>query len=219
MKELNDINSIRFPLINIRRTSNLAVAPINTFGLAIGLFMLAAPLMEWCEFKSPTLGVIFACGGICQYIIGIYDWYQNKTILCFIDFIFSFLHFLLYYFVYFVTDVKKNFVSSDFQDYMIGTFFVLFLVALAALAFACKNRGIIHLAYLGLLILADIFIIVWEYRFKRDANKEDKILKPLRKTAGYFLFLASIALWYTGVGRFINDIFQKEMIPLISPDL
>ena len=101
MKELNDINSIRFPLINIRRTSNLAVAPINTFGLAIGLFMLAAPLMEWCEFKSPTLGVIFACGGVCQYIIGIYDWYQNKTILCFIDFIFSFLHFLLYYFVYF----------------------------------------------------------------------------------------------------------------------
>ena len=46
MKEQNDINSIRFPLINIRRTSNLAVAPINTFGLAIGLFMLAAPLME-----------------------------------------------------------------------------------------------------------------------------------------------------------------------------
>ena len=116
MKEQNDINSIRFPLINIRRTSNLAVAPVNTFGLAIGLFMLAAPLMEWCEFKSPTLGVIFDCGGVCQYIIGIYDWYQNKTILCFIDFIFSFLHFLLYYFVYFVTDVKKNFVSSDFQD-------------------------------------------------------------------------------------------------------
>ena len=213
MREQNDINSIQFPLINIRRTSNLAVAPINTFGLAIGLFMIAAPLMEWCKFKSPTSGVIFACGGVCQYIIGIYNWYQNKTILCFIDFSFSFLHFLIYYFIHF-QGIGENGIM--FQDYMIGTFFVLYLVALGALVFVCKNKGIIHLVYLGLLILSHIFIIVWEYRFKRD---KPNVIKRLKKTAGYFLFFASLALWYSGVGRFINDVFEKEMIPLISPDL
>ena len=218
MLQQNEINNIQIPLINIRRTSNLAVAPINTFSLAFMLFMFAAPLMHWCEFRSTTLAVALACGGICQYFIGIYDWYQNKTVLCFIDFFFSYLNFLICYFVYFAYEKDGVELHKLFEDYMIATFFVLILVALCALAFACKNKGIIHLAYLGLLILSDIFIIVWIYRYKRSENKQN-ILKRLRKVAGYFMFFASLALWYSGVGRFINDIFKKEMIPLIEPDL
>ena len=223
MLQQNEINNIRFPLINIRRTSNLAVAPINTFSLAIGLFMIAAPLMEWCEFKSPTLGVALACGGICQYIIGIYNWYQNETILSFIDFSFSFLFFLICYVIYYATQSMQTLVigqivikSEMFESYMMGTFFLLYLVCLLALAFAClnsKNKGLIHLIYLGLIVIADVFIIVWEYRSK---NNKPNILKRLRKVAGYFLFVASIALWYSGVGRFINEIFQKNMIPLVE---
>ena len=212
MLQQNEINNIRFPLINIRRTSNLAVAPINTFSLAISLFMIAAPLMKWCEFKSPTLGVALACGGICQYIIGIYNWYQSETILSFIDFSFSFLFFLICYVIYYA----DGSITGTFESYMIGTFFLLYLVCLLALAFACKNsknKGLIHLIYLGLIIFADVFIIVWEYRSKNDGTN---ILKRLRKVAGYFLFVASIALWYSGVGRFINEIFQKNMIPLVE---
>ena len=234
----NDINNIRFPLINIRRTSNLAVAPINTFALAIGLFMISTPLMKWCEFTSPTLGVALACGGVCLYVMGIYNWYQNKTVLCFIDFSFSFLFFLICYFFHFTlkdkfeqipitTVTPPTMVQSSttpikidntiFENYMIGTFFVLYLIALVALALACKNKGLIHLAYLGLLILADIMIIIWEYRYRKTKN--DKIKERLRKSAGYFLFFASLVLWYSGVARFINEIFQKELIPLISPHL
>ena len=100
--DVNIINSLRFPLINIRRTSNLAVAPINTFSLAIMLFMFAAPLMHWCKLKSPTFGVALACGGVCLYIMGIYNWYQNKNLLCFIDFMFSFINLLLCYFILFI---------------------------------------------------------------------------------------------------------------------
>ena len=218
MLEQNEINSIRFPQINIVRTSNLAVAPINTFCLAFMLFMFAAPLMHWCKFRSTTLGVALACGGVCQYIIGIYDWYQDKTVLSFIDFFFSFLNFLICYFIHSVYPSDQKEIHNLFENYMIATFFVLCLVALCALAFACKDKGIIHLAYLGLLILSDIFIIVWIYRYKRH-DKNRYILKRLRKVAGYFMFFASLALWYSGVGRFINDIFQRDMIPLITPDL
>ena len=99
---------------------------------------------------------------------------------------------------------------------MIGTFFLLYLACLLALAFACKNsrnKGLIHLIYLGLIIFADVFIIVWEYR---TGHNSGNILKRLRKVAGYFLFVASIALWYSGVGKFINEIFQKNMIPLVE---
>ena len=211
MLQQNDISNIRFPLINIRRTSNLAVAPINTFSLAIGL------LMEWCEFKSPTLGVALACGGICQYIIGIYNWYQNETIFSFIDFSFSFLFFLICYVIYYTNLTVATVITHKvFESYMIGTFFLLYLACLLALAFACKNsrnKGLIHLIYLGLIIFADVFIIVWEYRTGHNGGN---ILKRLRKVAGYFLFVASIALWYSGVGRFINEIFQKNMIPLVE---
>ena len=213
--EINTINNLKFPLVNIRRTSNLAVAPINTFSLAIMLFMFAAPLMHWCSLKSPTFGVSLACGGVCLYIMGIYNWYQNKNILCFIDFMFSFLNLLICYFVRTVEDKSDEKLVAIFENYMIATFFVLILVALAALAVASKKKGLIHLVYLGLLIVSDVFIIVWIYRFE----KGDKHLKRLRKVDGYFMFVASLALWYTGVGRFINEIFHTNMIPLVEQDL
>ena len=102
---------------------------------------------------------------------------------------------------------------------MIGTFFVLYLVILLALVLACKNKGMIHLINLGLLIISDIFLISWEYR------KWDKVKNGLRdgprmkKATGYFIFFASLTIWLTGVGKFINDIFQNDLIPMIKPDL
>ena len=74
-----------------------------------------------------------------------------------------------------------------------------------------------------------LFFLYWDEEFskhrfnctKRNSrynHNGDKIVERLRKTAGYFLFIASIALWYCGVGRFINEIFQKEMIPFIGSE-
>ena len=62
--------------------------------------------------------------------------------------ILSFLHALLCYFSY---KSQNGFKIEEFQNAMIGTFFVLYLVALCVLAFAYKNQGLIHLIYLGLL--------------------------------------------------------------------
>ena len=211
-----EIDNIRFPIINIRRTSNLAVAPANTFGMAMGLFMLSLPLMNWCDFRSPTLATALVFGGICEYIIGIYDWYQGKTVLCFIDFIFGLLHLLIYY-SFRLCEYDITPVSQKFESYLYGTFFTLYLVALLTLLIACKAKGIIHLINLFLLIIADIMVMVWQFRYKKDGGKER--LKKVKKTAGYFLFFASLTLWFTGVGKLINDIFQKDIIPLIWPDL
>lgn len=209
-----EINSIRFPMINIRRTSNLAVAPVNTFGLAMGLFMLSLPLTGWCDFRSPSLAIALMFGGLCEYIIGIYDWYQGKTVLCFIDFIFGLLHLLIYYsFRLCEYDITR--VPETFSNYLIGTFFTLYLVILLALTVACKGKGIIHLVNFGLLILSDIFVMVWQYRYD-DSSKH---IIRVKKTAGYFLFLASLSIWFTGVGKLINEIFEKDLVPLIKPDL
>ena len=209
-----EIDSIRFPIINVRRTSNLAVAPVNTFGMAMGLFMLSLPLTEWCDFRSPTLATALMFGGLCEYIIGIYDWYQGKTVLCFIDFIFGLLHLLIYY-SFRLCEYEITSVEGDFKSSLNGTFFTLYLVALLALIIACKGKGILHLVNLGLLILTDIFIMVWQF-LRRD--KKEAVQK-IKQTAGYLLFLSSLSIWFTGVGKLINDIFQRDVIPMIKPDL
>ena len=221
-KDLDDylrreIEKITFPIINIRRTSNLAVAPVNNFAMAMGLFMLSLPLMEWCELRSPTLATALVFGGLCDYVIGIYDWYQGKTLLCFLDFIFGLLH-LLFYYSFRLCEYEITRVTQEFKTRMIATFFVLYLIILLALVLACKSKGLIHLLNLGLLIIADILVIVWEYR---DWPIEHKLTheKRTRKAAGYFMFFASITIWLTGVGKFINEIFQSDLIPMIKPDL
>lgn len=212
---MREIDNIRFPIINIRRTSNLAVAPVNTFALAMGLFMLSLPLTEWCEFRSPTLATALVFGGLCQYIIGIYDWYQGKTVLCFIDFIFGLLHLLIYYSLR-LCEYELTRVSADFRSNLIGTFFVLYLVILLGLVLACKDKGIIHLVNLGLLIVTDVLVITWQYHnFKENYKVESNV----KQASGYFLFFSSLSIWFTGVGKLINDIFQKEIIPTIQPDL
>ena len=211
---MREIDNIRFPIINVRRTSNLAVAPVNNFAMAMGLFMLSLPLMKWCDFRSPSLATALIFGGLCEYIIGIYDWYQGKTVLCFLDFIFGLLHLLIYY-SYRLCEYEITPVSEGFESYLIGTFFTLYLAVLCGLVLACKSKGIMHLINLGLLILADVMVIVWQYRNK-DTGKH---IKRVKKAAGDFLFFASLSIWFTGVGKFINDIFQNDLIPLIKPDL
>jgi len=212
---MREIDNIRFPIINIRRTSNLAVAPVNTFALAMGLFMLSLPLTEWCEFRSPTLATALVFGGLCQYIIGIYDWYQGKTVLCFIDFIFGLLHLLIYYSLR-LCEYELTRVSADFRSNLIGTFFVLYLVILLGLVLACKDKGIIHLVNLGLLIVTDVLVITWQYH---NFKEHYKVESNVKQASGYFLFFSSLSIWFTGVGKLINDIFQKEIIPTIQPDL
>ena len=211
-----EIDSIRFPIINVRRTSNLAVAPVNTFGMAMGLFMLSLPLTGWCDFRSPTLATALMFGGLCEYIIGIYDWYQGKTVLCFIDFIFGLLHLLIYY-SFRLCEYELTRVSEKFESYLIGTFFTLYLVILLGLILACKDKGIIHLVNLGLLIVTDVLVITWQYCHNKYRDYDR--LKRVKQAAGYFLFISSLSIWFTGVGKLINDIFQKELIPTIQPDL
>ena len=205
-----EIDNMRFPIINIRRTSNLAIAPVNTFGLALSLFMLSLPLTEWCKLGTPIVSMALMAGGLCQYIVGIYDWYQGKTIQCFVDFIFGLLNVLIYY---------CNPINTKFESYIIGTFFVLYLVILLALGLACKNKGIIHLVNIGLLILADILVLTWQFIYNKNVEGKNGNYKRVKKSAGYFLFFASLSIWCTGVGRLINDIFQNNIIQMIIPDL
>ncbi len=202
---LNEIDRVPFPLITYREKINLGLSVVNFFGMAMGLFMLAAPMMGWIDYESPTLGTAYMFGGFCEYLIGFYDWYQGRSMLSFIDFIFGLLHFTYYY----TADLGKYeiFVPYEYHTYMQGVFYCLWLAMLLVVILSTKNAGCIHLFYMFILALGTIFLIVWEFSKKTWA----------RKTAGYIIFIASIFIWYAGLGRLIANVYASDCLPFISP--
>ena len=62
---LNELERIPFPTIKYRQKINYGLSVVNFFALAMGLFMISAPMMEWIDYESPTLGTAYMFGGFC----------------------------------------------------------------------------------------------------------------------------------------------------------
>lgn len=221
LKAYTDIDNMRMPIINIRRTSNLAMAPVNFFAIAAGIFMLSTPMMGWVSFRSPVLGVALIFAGACNYILGILDWYQGKTFLCINDFIFAFFHLAIYKSCSLVQYeigkpwVDRNETENRAMTYSVGVFLALSLFYFIILIICIYRNGIMYIVNYGLLIFATIFGMVWQ--FNRKAAQSDK--NWAEKTTGYFMFFASLTFFYTGVAKLINEVWQKELIPLVEPSI
>ena len=202
---ISELNNLRLPMINYHQKVNFGYSIVNFFGLAMGLYMMAAPMMGWIDYESPTLGTALMFGGICEYLIGFYDWYQGRTMLSFFDFIYGILHLVYYY----TADLGKYsiWVPNQYHTYMQGVFYCLWFAILLFVIISVRNRGCIHILYLFLLALASIFLIIWEFSGKKWS----------RKAAGYFLFFASILIWYTGLGRMFGNIYHNDYAPLVTP--
>ena len=202
---LLELDKLRLPMINYHQRVNIGLSVVNFFGLAMGLFMMAAPMMGWIDYQSPSLGTALMYGGICQYLIGFYDWYQGSSMLSFVDFIFGILHLVFFY----TADLGKYsiWVPNQYHTYMQGVFYCLWLVILFCIIISTRNRGCIHTIYMFLLALATIFVILWEFSKRTWA----------RKVAGYIIFIASILIWYTGIGRLFGNVYQNDCAPLVTP--
>ena len=202
---LNELNRYPFPTLNYRLKLNLGLSTVNFFALAMGLYMLTAPMMGWIDYESPTLGTAYMFGGFCQYLIGFYDWYQGRTMLSFVDFVFGLLHLTYYY----TADLGKYsiWVPNQYHTYMQGVFYILWFCMLLVLLISLKDRGCIYMIYVFLLALGCVFLIVWEFSKKTWA----------RKVAGYIIFIASIFIWYAGLARLMNYVYSIDSFPLVSP--
>ena len=202
---LNELDRIPFPTIHYKERINIGLSTVNFFAMAMGLFMMAAPMMGWIDYESPSLGTAYMFGGFCEYLIGFYDWYQGRSMLSFIDFIFGLLHFVFYY----TADLGKYglWVPNEYHTYMQGVFYCLWFALLLFVLISLKDRGCIHILYMFLLALALIFIIVWEFSKRTWA----------RKVAGYIIFVACIFIWYAGLARLLTNTYGTDCMPLISP--
>ena len=201
---LNELDRIPFPTINYYQKVNIGYSTVNFFALAMGLFMTSAPMMGWIDYESPTLATVYMFGGFCQYIIGFYDFYTGRTLISFMDFIFSLLHFTFYY----TADLGKYeiLIPYEYRTYMQGVFYSLWFALFLILIIGFKNQGAIHKIYVFLLGLACVFLIIWEFSDKTWS----------RKVAGYIIFVSSILIWYTGLARLIFNVYNVDCLPLAS---
>ena len=202
---LNEFDRYPFPPITYREKPNLGLSVVNFFAMAMGLFMMAAPMMGWIDYESPSLGTAYMFGGFCEYLIGFYDWYMGRSMLSFIDFIFGLLHFAFYY----TADLGKYsiWVPTQYHTYMQGVFYVLWFVLLLFVIISVKDKGCVHVLYMFLLALGVLFLVVWEFSGRKWS----------RKLAGYLIFIASIFIWYTGFGRLITNCYGNDCFPLLTP--
>ena len=202
---LLELDKMTLPTVNFHRLVNFGISSVNFFALAMGLYMFAAPMMGWIDYESPTLGTALMFGGICQYLIGFYDWYQGRTMLSFFDFIYGILFLVHYY----TADLGKYsiWVPTEYTTYMQGVFYCLWLAILLFVLISLRGRGCVYMIYLFLLALGTIFLLIWEFSGRTWP----------RKAAGYFYFFASIFIWYTGLGRLMSSINHCDKAPLCAP--
>ncbi len=199
------LDNLPFPIFNYKRHPNCAITPANIFAMAFGLYMIAAPMMGWIDYNSPSLASCLCFGGICEYLIGFYNWYEGRGLQSFIDFIFGLLHLT----IYFTSELGKYSipVPYEYHTYMQGVFYCLWFAILLFVILSARTRGCIHVVYLFLIALATVFIIIWEFSKRTWC----------RKTAGYMLFIASIFIWYTGLARLFGNIYSNDCFPFVTP--
>ena len=202
---ISELDKIPFPTINYRQHLNMGLSTVNFFAWAMGLYMMSAPMMEWIDYETPTLGTAYMFGGICNYLIGFYDWYQGRTMISFIDFVYGLLHLVYYY----TADLGKYgiWVPSEYYTYMQGVFYCLWFAMLLVVLVSLGNRGCIYRCIIFLLALGTVFLLVWEFAQNTWP----------RKAAGYIIFIASIFIWYAGLARLISNVYVNDCLPFAQP--
>ena len=205
MEHIVELDSLRFPTFNYKRRPNFALTPANLFALAFGLYMITAPMMSWIDYNSPSLASALCFAGICEYLIGFYNWYDGRALQSFMDFIFG----LLFLTIYYTTELGKYSIDIpyNYYTYMQGTFYTLWLVMFLALIISMVGRGCIYILNIFLLALGFIFLLVWHFSKKTWA----------RKASGYILFIAAVFIFITGFLHLINGILRRPAASFVYP--
>ena len=200
-----ELESLHFPVFNYKRNQNFAITPTNLFAMAFGLYMIAAPMMGWIDYNSPTLASCLCFGGICEYLIGFYNWYEGRAIQSFIDFIFGLLHLTQY----FTSELGKYSipVPYEYHTYMQGTYYCLWLATLLVLILCMTGRGFMYIINFFLLALACLFALIWHFSKKTWS----------RKVSGYILFVAACLIWLTGLCHFMNGVLRRPAATCVTP--
>ena len=203
---MNLDNLISPQLSNKKKTSELSISASYYFGLAFGLLMLSAPMIGWIEEKSIIISSALCLGGICQFILGLYNFYKHRKIQNIFDSIFGLLIFL-FFFTYDLGMFKIKVLV--YHNYSKGIFYCFWLVVLLITFITLKDRGILFVINTFFIASACVFVIIYEFWKK----------KLVRKIAGYIIFITCATIWLIAMIKLINEMSGKSFIPFIIPKI
>ena len=209
IKEKNNQNLMKFPKIKVKASKNISFPTESYFYLFIsmGLFIFGCQATGWCDYGSTFINLIFFFLGFCQYLIGLFDWYQGYTLISLKNIIYGlwFMHFFLNIFeINGLKPTKK--IYYNFQG-IINFFLLIFTSVIIIIT---KIHGIIYILDNFLCFVSHSFLCLSGF-----ANEEKVVLK----ITGYVLFINSILFWLTALGIIINDVFGKNIIKIVEPKI
>ena len=195
----------KLPILKIQSSSCYPTGPYCFFFISIGFFILGCQATGWYEYGSTFINSIFFILGICQYILGIYDWYQKNNLLSLQNIIFGIWYISYFLNIFEVNGVKK---SRTIYNYIQGLIDLAMLLFICILILTVKGKGIAYtIDYFG-LFFAFAFLALCGY------SNDHKIVI---KIAGYVYFVNFVLFWLTGLSIVINDLFIVTKIKLVEP--
>ena len=201
---------IKFPFINIRRSTNLSESTINYFLLGLCFAIYSFNGFQWfknekiLDYPQFTNG-IFLLSGISLCLVALYDWYQGRTIPFLIDFCFGLL--FISYYLSSVLEVVSN--TEPITDTKLESIFNILWFAFIFFILLCsKDKGILFIIDYAILFIGYVFVFVSKY-WERYGW--------IKKTTNYIFLVLTAFFWITGILKLINDLCFETSIPLVEP--
>ena len=195
----------KLPILKVQKSINFPTSSHSYFFISIGMFILGCGSTGWCNYGSNFINSVFLFLGICQYILGIYDWYQKNNILYIQNIIFGIWHIS-----FFLNYIEKNGLKRTTKIFsgIQGVTDLLMLLFVGTIIVLVKGRGILYTIDYFLLFLCYAFLALCGY-------SNDYII--VIKIGGYVFFVTFVFFWITGLSLVINDVFNNKIIGLVEP--
>ena len=198
-----------FPVINIRRATNLSESTVNYFLLGLCFAIYSFIWFEWFNVtgdnnKNFTFG-IFLVSGICLCVIALYDWYQGRTISFLIDFSFGLL-FISYYLYNYLDDIHEEGKAENTN--LVALFYILWFAFIFFMLLCSKDKGILFIFDYVVLFVGYVFAFAKNYW---------RGYQWIGKTTGYIFLVMTAFFWVTGILKLLNDISLFTSNPLVEP--
>ena len=204
-KRTSTEKQLKLPILKVQNVINFPTSSYTYFCISIGLFILGCQGTGWCQYGSTFINSVFLFLGICQYILGILDWYQKKSILSMKNIIFG-IYFISYFLnIFEINGIKK---SKVIYSYMQGIIDLIMLLFVSTVILAIRGKGIFYIIDYFLLFFCYACLALCGY-----SNEESIVIK----ISGYIWFISSIFFWMTGLSLIINDTFNKNIIGFVEP--
>ena len=197
----------KLPILKIQKSITFPTSSYSYFFISIGMFILGCGSTGWCIYGSNFINSVFLFLGICQYILGIYDWYHKNNLLYMQNIIFG-----IWYISFFLNYIEINGLRRTKTIYsgIQGVTDLLMVLFVGTIIVLIKGKGILYTIDYFLLFLCFAFLALCGY-------SNDYII--VIKIAGYVFFVTFIFFWITGLSLVINDVFNKKIISLVEPRL